>query len=295
MVDRAEVVPGETVKLRHTAVVRLAHPRALDGGAVPERHRAITQGRQRCARTSRSSAKPPRSCPRARRRASRTGCARRARPGCSTSTIRSLIGRAREPARVRRSGYVFDVGGQTLVIAGEPMPAADPATPALRRRLEVIAPVSLRFIAGVRLLRAAPARPVTVELTAARARAAGTVQARRIAAGWSVTPASQPFLTRRSRARARALHLHRDRRAAAARDRAARRERGGQRPALSNQQRVEVRRTITCRCSSCGPRRAPRRWRSSWRRAASLTSATCRAPATTWPRACSRWATRSRR
>src|SRR5207249_473538 len=72
--------------------------------------------------------------------------------------------------------YVFDVGGQTLVIAGEPMPAADPAKPALRRRLEVIAPVSLRFIAGVRLFAPGVTRPVIVELTAARPRAAGTVR-----------------------------------------------------------------------------------------------------------------------
>ena len=62
------------------------------------------------------------------------------------------------------------------MIAGEPMPAADPAKPALRRRLEVIAPVSLRFVAGVRLFAPGAARPVTVELTAARARAVGTVQ-----------------------------------------------------------------------------------------------------------------------
>jgi hypothetical protein len=78
------------------------------------------------------------------------------------------------------------------VIAGEPMPAADPGRPALRRRLEVIAPVSLRFIAGVRLFAPGGARPVTVELRAARVRAAGTVQLD-APAGWTVTPASQPF------------------------------------------------------------------------------------------------------
>src|SRR5256884_5092602 len=72
------------------------------------------------------------------------------------------------------------------------MPAGDPARPALRRRLTVIAPVSLRFIAGVRLFAPGVARPVTVELTAARARAAGTVQLD-APAGWAVTPASQPF------------------------------------------------------------------------------------------------------
>jgi hypothetical protein len=103
----------------------------------------------------------------------------------------SLIGRAENPPLFPVE-YVFDVGGQTLVIAGEPMPDADPAAPALRRRLEVIAPVSLRFIAGVRLFAPGGARPVTVELTAARAHASGTVQLD-VPAGWSVTPASLPF------------------------------------------------------------------------------------------------------
>src|SRR3989442_1329466 len=102
----------------------------------------------------------------------------------------SLIGRAETPPTFPLE-YVFAVGGQTLVIAGEPMPAADPAKPALRRQLEVIAPVSLRFIAGVRLFAPGAARPVTVELTAARARAAGTVQLD-APAGWTVTPAAQP-------------------------------------------------------------------------------------------------------
>src|SRR5207302_1110927 len=86
----------------------------------------------------------------------------------------SLIGRAENPPTLPIE-YVFDVGGQMLVIVGEPMPAANPAEPALRRRLTVIAPVSLRFIAGVQLFAPGAARPVTVELTAARARAAGTV------------------------------------------------------------------------------------------------------------------------
>jgi hypothetical protein len=103
----------------------------------------------------------------------------------------ALIGRAENPPTFPLE-YVFDVGGETLVIAGEPMAAAGPAKPALRRRLEVIAPVSLRFIASVQLFAPGAARPVPVELTAARARAAGTVHLD-APAGWTVRPASQPF------------------------------------------------------------------------------------------------------
>ena len=65
----------------------------------------------------------------------------------------SLIGRPENPPAFPIE-YVFEVGGQTLVISGEPMPAADPANAAARRRLDVIPPVSLRFVPGVRALRA---------------------------------------------------------------------------------------------------------------------------------------------
>jgi hypothetical protein len=104
---------------------------------------------------------------------------------------RSLIGRPENPPAFPID-YVFEVGGQVLVISSEPVAAADPAHAAMRRRLDVIPPVSLRFASGVQLFAPGAARRVTVELTAARARAAGTVQLD-VPAGWSVTPASQPF------------------------------------------------------------------------------------------------------
>src|SRR5260370_27775276 len=87
-------------------------------------------------------------------------------------------------------------------MAGEPMPAADPAKPALRRRLEVIAPGSVRFIGGVRLFARGAAGRVTVGLPAAGARAVGTVRLDAPAA-WNVTPASQPFRFAASGAHAR--------------------------------------------------------------------------------------------
>jgi hypothetical protein len=104
----------------------------------------------------------------------------------------SLIGRPENPPAFPIE-YVFEVGRQTLVISGEPVAAAtDPANATMRRRLDVIPPVSLRFASGVQLFAPDAARPVTVELTAARARAAGTVQLE-APTGWRVTPASQPF------------------------------------------------------------------------------------------------------
>jgi hypothetical protein len=190
VVDRAEVVPGETLKLRHTAVVRSRIPVRWTAVRYPSARRTITKAvalrpnqpvvRETAQVVSASTAPSQPYWLRTE------GTAGRFDVGDP-----SLIGRAENPPAFPLE-YVFDVGGQTLVIAGEPMPAADPAGRALRRRLEVIAPVSLRFLARVQLFAPGAARPVTVELTAARARAAGTVQLD-APAGWTVTPASQPF------------------------------------------------------------------------------------------------------
>src|SRR5262245_55107023 len=190
VVDRAEVVPGESLKLRHTAVVRARIPVRWTAVRYPSAHRAINKAielRQNQPVTREASQVVPASIPPSQPYWLRTeGTA-----GMFDVDDPSLIGRPENPPTFPVES-VFDVGGQTLVVAGEPMRAADPATPVLRRRLEVIAPVSLRFIAGVRLFAPGSARPVTVELTAARAHAAGTVELD-APAGWTVTPTSQPF------------------------------------------------------------------------------------------------------
>src|SRR5437867_6995038 len=173
VVDRAEVVPGENLKLRHTAVVRSRIPVRWTAVRYPSAHRAINKAaelrpNQPVVREI-SQAVPASTQPTQPYWLRTEGTA-----GLFDVDDPSLIGRAENPPAFPLE-YVFDVGGQTLVVAGEPMPVADPARLELRRRLEVIAPVSLRFIADVWLFPPGTARPVTVELTAARARAAGTV------------------------------------------------------------------------------------------------------------------------
>src|SRR5436190_3309152 len=167
VVDRAEVVPGETLKLRHTAVVRSRIPVRWTAVRYPTAHRAIDKAvelrpNQPAVRET-SQVVPASTAPSQPYWLRTEGTA-----GLFDVDDPSLIGRAENPPTFPLE-YVFDVGGQTLVIAGEPMPAAEPAKPALRRRLTVIAPVSLRFTAGVRLFAPGAARQVTVELTAARA------------------------------------------------------------------------------------------------------------------------------
>jgi hypothetical protein len=190
VVDRAEVVPGETLKLRHTAVVRSRIPVRWTAVRYPSAHRAINKAvelRPNQPAVREASQILPATTPPSQPYWLRTeGTA-----GMFDVGDPSLIGRAENPPTFPLE-YVFDVDGQTLVIAGEAMPAADPARPMLRRRLDVVAPVSVRFVAGVQLFAPGAVRPVTVELTAARARAAGTVQLD-APAGWTVRPASQPF------------------------------------------------------------------------------------------------------
>ena len=189
VVDRAEAVPGETVKLRHTAIVHAPFPVRWMAVRYPAAHRVIAKTtslrpRQPVVRET-SQAVPFNAAPTQPYWLRTEGT-----PGLFEVDDPSLIGRPENPPAFPIE-YVFDIGGQTLVIAGEPRSAAEP-THLARRPLTVIAPVSLRFPAGVRLFAPGATRPVTVEVTAARAHAAGTVQLD-APAGWTVTPPTQPF------------------------------------------------------------------------------------------------------
>jgi LmbE family N-acetylglucosaminyl deacetylase len=190
VVERAEVVPGETVKLRHRAVVHSRVPVRWIAVRDPGGHGAIgktvdLRPNQPVVREA-SLIVPPDARPSQPYWLRKDGTA-----GVFAVDDPSLVGRAENPPEFPLE-YVFDVGGQSLVIAGEPLTAADPVNPALRRRLQIIAPVSLRFIAGVHLFPPGAARPVTVEVTAARASAAGTVHVD-APAGFRVTPESHRF------------------------------------------------------------------------------------------------------
>ena len=104
----------------------------------------------------------------------------------------SLIGQP-ENAPVFPIKQVFEVGGETIVIADQPMNVAkDSAGKETRRRLDVIPPVSLHFNSDVALFAPGSAHSVEVEITAARANSKGTLQLE-IPADWKVTPAKQSF------------------------------------------------------------------------------------------------------
>jgi LmbE family N-acetylglucosaminyl deacetylase len=190
LVDQPEAVPGEALKMRHTAVVRSRLPVRWTAVRYPSIQRAVTKvlelrANQPVARDE-TQILPATTLPSQPYWLRRAGTA-----GVFHVDDPSLIGRPESPAAFPIE-YVFEVGGQTLVIPGEPVQAAGPANATMRRRLDVIPPVSLRFVSGVHLFAPGAARPVAVELTTARASVAGTVQLEG-PTGWRITPASQPF------------------------------------------------------------------------------------------------------
>ena len=110
-------------------------------------------------------------------------------PGMFRVAETKLIGQPENPPPFSAE-YVFEVGGQTLVIPDEPLALEQPGKP--MRRLAVISPVSLKFGSGVALFTPGAKKTVEIEITAARADADGMLRIES-PAGWSVSPASQPF------------------------------------------------------------------------------------------------------
>jgi LmbE family N-acetylglucosaminyl deacetylase len=103
-----------------------------------------------------------------------------------------LIGRPENPP-VFPVQYDFEVGGQTLVVPDEPVAIANDSTgEQTRRRLDVIPPVTLKFVSDVQLFAPGSQRAVTILLTAYRPQCSGTL--RLIAPdGWRIVPAGQSF------------------------------------------------------------------------------------------------------
>jgi LmbE family N-acetylglucosaminyl deacetylase len=192
LMTQAEVVPGETLEFRHTVMVR--------SGVVPVRWMAVRYpgnargpgeamdlqpGKAATREATRSlSADTPLSQPYWLREPHTTGMFRVNDP--------VLIGRPENPP-VFPVEQVFEVAGQTLVIPDEPVQvASDQAGGETRRRMEVIAPVSLRFGSEVRLFAPGAARPVEVEVAAFRPGVAGALRLD-APAGWTVAPATRAF------------------------------------------------------------------------------------------------------
>lgn len=191
VVSQSEVVPGEALKMRHTAIVRSAVPVRWAAVRYPgigrEADRAIELRPNETAVREAT-----RTLPAATPLSQPYWLREEGTPGMFRVDDPALIGLPENPPAVPIED-VFTVGGQTLVVADEAVQAtADPAKGEVRRRLDVIPPVSLSFSAAVDLFAPGSSRKVAVEVVSARVGAAGTLRLE-APAGWHSSPAAQAF------------------------------------------------------------------------------------------------------
>jgi LmbE family N-acetylglucosaminyl deacetylase len=202
LVADAEVVPGETMRLQETADV--------ESGVVPVRWLGVRYPVTASGQSESIALQPGRTATREAtltlpadtpltqpywlREQHTAGMYRVADP--------SLIGRPENPPAFPVE-YVFDVGGQRMVIHDQPVQLIHAGSePATRRRLDVIAPVAIDFSSEVALFHPGTTRPVEVDVSAARPGVAGTISLQ-APAGWKVEPPSQSFQLNKVGARAR--------------------------------------------------------------------------------------------
>ena len=195
-VSAAEAVPGEKLSLRHTAEVRAGVPVRWIAVRYPVAQTeqkvgvALAAGQPTVrAATPTLPVGTPLSQPYWLREEGTTGMAR--------VDETKLIGLPENPPAFPVE-FVFEVGGQTLVVADQPWQVSlDPAKGESRRRLDVIPPVSIGFMNNVELFASGAARPIAVDITAARPGLSGTVQLE-VPAGWQVAPATVKFALARA-------------------------------------------------------------------------------------------------
>ena len=190
-ISQGEVVPGEKMMLHHSAVVHSDIPVRWIAVRYPVTKNEISKGIELAANQPQSRdstqtlpANTPLSQPYWLREEGTPGMFRVDNP--------LLIGRPENPPAFPIE-QVFEVGGQTLVIPDEPVQAGTEFGKfEARRTLDVIPPVSLKFISDIALLTPGTSRAVEVEITASRAGSTGTLQLE-APADWKVSPAGQSF------------------------------------------------------------------------------------------------------
>ena len=188
---QAEVVPGEMMKLHHSAVVHSSIPVHWVAVRYPKIENQIDRGIDLMAdqsssvdSTSKLPVDTPLTQPYWLREEGTTGLFRVDDP--------SLIGRPENPPAFPVE-QVFEIKGQTLVIPDEVVQVStNSANREVRRRMEVIPPVSLNFSSDIALLAPGTSHPVEVEIVASRPDSNGILQLE-VPEGWSVSPAHQLF------------------------------------------------------------------------------------------------------
>ena len=190
-VPRSEYVPGEELEMHHTAAILSGFPVRWVGVRYPgigaDAACAIDLKPGVTAALDETRALPegtPLSQPYWLRKEGTPGMFRVDDP--------ALIGTPENPPAVPVED-VFEVGGQTLVVADEAVQVvSDPERGEIRRRLDVIPPAFLSFATSVAIFAPGAERSVAVDIVASRSGAAGSLRLE-APAGWTVSPARQEF------------------------------------------------------------------------------------------------------
>jgi len=186
-----EIVPGEALRFRHTAIARSTIPVRWLAVRYPGIGRKVDRAME--LRPNETAERDvTRTLPADTPLSQPYWLREEGTPGMFRVDDPALIGLPEGPPAVPIED-VFMVGGQTLVVADEAVQATtDPAKGEIRRRLDVIPPVSLSFPAPVELFAPGASRKVVVEVVSSRAGAAGTLELD-TTAGWQASPASRAF------------------------------------------------------------------------------------------------------
>lgn len=202
-IDHSDVVPGEPMKLHITASVNSKLPnnlqvRWLTVGIAKSKDDAHVANRNRGNHVINAVLNKPHSFDTTEILPSTTPLTQpywlraEGTPGMFHVDEPKLIGTA-ENAPSFPINAVFDVGGQTLIIHDEPVQVTtDSLGNQIRRRLDVIPPVSLRCVSDVVIMTPGASRSVVVEVKAARANSKGSLELE-APSGWKVEPAKQSF------------------------------------------------------------------------------------------------------
>jgi LmbE family N-acetylglucosaminyl deacetylase len=193
VIPQAEVVPGESLKMHHSAIMRSSVPVRWLGVRYPSIKNMSEDSKSTELRPNQSASQDSvQTLPASTPLSQPYWLREEGTPGMFRVDDPTLIGRPENPP-VFPVEQVFEVGGQALVVPDEPMQVTtNSAKGQIRRRLDVIPPVSLGFGSEVALFSPGASHPVEVEVTAYRASAAGTVQLE-APTGWKVAPAKQSF------------------------------------------------------------------------------------------------------
>jgi LmbE family N-acetylglucosaminyl deacetylase len=190
-ISQADVVPGEKMNLHHSVVIRSGIPVRWVAVRYPANKQAIDMEIELLTNQPRSLDSTP-TLPGDTPVSQPYWLREEGTPGLFRVDDPSLIGRPENPP-VFPVEQVFAIGGQTLVVPDQAVQVTtNSAHREIRRRIEVIPPVSLDFVSDIALLAPGTSHPVEIEMISSRDDLTGLV---RLEApdGWNVSPAEQPF------------------------------------------------------------------------------------------------------